>query len=284
MLLLKLIKKIPFIRKIITFLYPLLFPTIHAIAHQTSKFTSFLYFVLFKMDWGKLPPTEWMDHDQDNFYQFSSNGSFLHLERGILNRLLVSNFFFNTQDYQVLKVKKNLNILDLCSGDSYISQKFFFDCAKNIVSIDLDKSALNRGQLRKKRHKYLNYNHFFFQSDIEKENIKNLLLKNNLKLKFDIVLFNAAIEHFKNEELEFIFSSIKEVMNEKSLIFSYTIVEDQNNPIFLPDHHEMFFNNKEELEKIFKRYFYHTKSFETLVNGRWNIYCAATNYKDKSFL
>lgn len=232
-----------------------------------------------KMDWSKLPQTEWMDHDQDQFYQYNSNGSFYHLERGILPRVIVSNFFFDESQYLNLKVKKNLNILDLCSGDSYISQKFFFDCAKKIVSVDLDASALHRGKKRKNLNKYMNFEQIFLKADIEKESLKEILKKNNLNIEFDLVLFNAAIEHFKKDELAKIFKSLKEVMKKKSLIFGYSIVEDENNPTYLEDHHEMFFKNKDELENIFKNHFANTKSYQTLVNGRWNIYCSASNDK-----
>ena len=67
--------------------------------------------------------------------------------------------------------------MDLCSGDSYISQKFFFDCSNIIVSVDLDGVALERGKKRLTREKFLNRNHYFLQCDIEKETINNLLKK-----------------------------------------------------------------------------------------------------------
>ena len=276
------LKKIPFISKVVTFLYPVLFPIMSFFGLLSVKITSFIYFILMKLDWGKEPPTEWMDHDQDNFYQFNTNGSFLHLERGILSRKSVSDFFFSNDDFKKLKIKKSLNILDLCSGDSYISQKFFFDCALNIVSVDLDIQALQRGKKRKNKTSFMNFNQFFLKCDIETETLKELMKRNNINFKFDLVLFNAAIEHFKYEELNFIFNSTKSVMNTKSLIFGYTIVEDKNNPSFLPDHHEMFFNNKQELENIFKVHFNYTKSFQTLVNKRWNIYCVASDF-DNTF-
>jgi 2-polyprenyl-3-methyl-5-hydroxy-6-metoxy-1,4-benzoquinol methylase len=276
----KIIKKIPYIRKIITFIYPVTFALISYLSIFFAKLTSFLYYLQMKLDWGKVPATEWMDHDQDTFYQFNSNGSFLHLERGILARKELINFLIDKKEFETLKINKRLNILDLCSGDSYISQKFFFDCSKIIVSIDIDPKALQRGKKRLHLNDYMNKNHFFCQSDIEKETIKNLLINNNLNIKFDFVLFNAAIEHFKENQLDFIFKSVKEVMNSKSMIFSYTIVEDENNQHYLPDHHEMFFKDKLQLDNLLKKYFKFTKSFETLINKRWNIYCVASDEKN----
>ena len=87
-------KIIPGIRRVITIFYPLLFPIITFLAHNFLKILTFFYYLLLKLDWEKIPRTEWMDHDQDIFFQFNSNGNFLHFERGIIARLLVSNFFF----------------------------------------------------------------------------------------------------------------------------------------------------------------------------------------------
>ena len=267
------------IRRIITNIYPVLFPILSFFALRFQKATSFLYMILMKLDWGKLPRTEWMDHDQDQFFQNNYNGSFFHLERGIFPRFLALNLFYRDNFFRKLKVNKSFNVLDPCSGDSYISQKFFFDITKNIVSVDLDQKALDRGKKRINVNRYMNKKHYFFQADIEKDRLKNILQNNNLNIKFDIILFNAAIEHFSKKQLDFIFSSILDVLNKKSFIFSYTIVEDENNPKYLPEHHEMFFKNRFELENIFKKYFNYTKSFQTLVAGRWNIYCAASNFK-----
>ena len=92
-----------------------------------------------------------MDHDQDTFYQFNSSGTFIHLEKGVLPRLYVSNFLIKEEEFKNCKLEKKLNILDLCSGDSYISQKIFYDLSDTIVSLDLDPAAIER---RKNRIKH----------------------------------------------------------------------------------------------------------------------------------
>ena len=150
-----------------------------------------------------------------------------------------------------------------------------------IVSVDLDPKAIARGKNRIKNYQYMNKKHHFFQLDVEKIKIIDCLKSNELNIKFDIVLFNAAIEHFKEEQLDFIFSSLKEVMKQKSFISTYTIVEDENDQKYLPDHHEMFFSSKEHLEKIVSKYFKFTKSHHSLVNNRCNIYCIASDQEIK---
>jgi len=268
-----------FIRKIISIFYPIVFPITNFFGRFFLKCTNYLYGFMMLMDWTKIPGTEWMDHDQDTLYQYYTNGSFFHFERGIIPRMIASKLLFDEEEFKTLKIKKKINVLDLCSGDSYISQKFFFDCSKNIVSVDLDSKALKRGQDRIKRFKFLEKNHHFIEADIEKDQISDLLKKNNLDFKFDVILFNMAIEHFNEDELGFLFESLIKVMSEKSFIFSATIIEDENDAHYLPEHHEMFFENKDQLENIFKKYFKFTLSQESLVNDRWNIYCAASNHK-----
>lgn len=271
-------KKIPYIRKIVSIVYPFLFPVLEFIAATFLKITVFFYFVLKGMDWGKIPRTEWMDHDQDTFFQYNYNGSFFHFERGLIPRMLVSKIFFQKKDFDNLSIERNINILDLCSGDSYISQKFFFDSSNKVVSIDLDQNALQRGKARLKREKFLNQNHSFLQCDIEKEDLQDFLKKNNINFNFDLVLFNAAIEHFKPEQLDYIFNSTKKVMKVKSIFFTYTIVEDENKQNYLPEHHEMFFKGSKNLSEVLGKYFTNRKTYENLVNKRHNIYCVASNY------
>lgn len=271
------IKKIPHIRKIITLFYPFLFPLFHFFSRILVKFCAFNNYLLMKLDWGKNPHTEWMDHDQDQFYNFVEKGSFFFLERGFFPRLYASNFFFSDKEFKNLKLNKNLNILDLCSGDSYISQKFFFDVSNAIISIDLDNAALQRGRKRLNKNNYMCKNHHFYNLDIEKNKIGDFLKKKGIEFKFDIVLFNAAIEHFKEDQLNFIFFSLKEVMKTKSFISTYTIVEDENNQKYLPDHHEMFFSGKKHLEKVVSKYFKFTKSHHSLFNDRCNIYCIGSD-------
>lgn len=275
----KFLKKIPGLRNIITFIYPVLFPIFLLCANFSAKITAIFYYILLKMDWGKIPRTEWMDHDQSSFYQFNTSGSFFHFERGIIPRLYLLNFLIKNDEYKNLKIEKKINILDLCSGDSYISQKFFYDLSDTIVSLDLDPVALARGKNRIKWNKYMNKKHYFFPFDVEKKKIFNFLKSKKINIKFDLVLFNAAIEHFKEHELNFIFLSLKEVMSQKSFISCYTLIEDKNDQKYLPEHHEMFFSDKKDLEKIISKYFKFTNSHRSLVNNRHNIYCIGSDQK-----
>ena len=64
--------------------------------------------------------------------------------------------------------------------------------------IDLDPLALDRAKKRKQRLPFLKNKSFnYINADIVSERIENILLKNNIFLKYDVIIFNAAIEHFK---------------------------------------------------------------------------------------
>ena len=274
-------KKKKFFGLFVNYIYLIFFPTLNSLSFLLLKINSYLNLLLMKIDWMKYPPTEWMDHDQDTLYQFNQNGSFFHFERAIIPRLYASNFLFKEKEFDELKLEKKINILDFCSGDSYISQRFFFDVSNTNVSVDLDKEAIKRGKKRLSKFNFMNKRHYFFEFDIEKSSLKNFLETKNINLKFDIILFNAAIEHFKEEQLDFIFKSVKEVMSDKSFISTYTIVEDENENKYLPDHHEMFFESKEQLEKILSKYFKYTKTHKSLFNNRHNIYCIGSDSEIK---
>jgi cyclopropane fatty-acyl-phospholipid synthase-like methyltransferase len=270
-----------FVRKIITIIYPIFFPILFFLADFLTKITSFFYYLLMKMDWGKIPRPEWMDHDQDTYYQYNSNGTFHHFERGIIPRLYLLNSLIKNEEIKNLKLYKKINILDLCSGDSYISQKFFYDLSDTVVSLDLDLSALKRGKNRIKKNRYMNKKHYFFSFDIEKSKIKTFLKDKKLDITFDIVLFNGAIEHFKEEQLDFIFSSFREVMKKRSFASIYTIIEKENEKKYLPEHHEMFFSSKKHLENVVSKYFKYTKSYYSISRNRYNIYCIASDIEIK---
>ena len=270
-----------FVRKVITFIYPILFPLFLLFGHFFSKITSFFFYLLMKMDWAKIPRTEWMDHDQDTFFQFNSNGTFFHLERGIIPRLYLLNSLITNKEIENLKLDKKINILDLCSGDSYISQKFFYDVSETIVSLDLDPSALSRGKNRIKKNQYMNKKHYFFPFDVEKIKIKDFLKNKKLDIVFDVILFNAAIEHFKKEQLDFIFLSLKEVMGKRSFVSIYTLIESENEKKYLPEYHKIFFSNKKHLENLVSKFFKFTKSHYSISNNRCNIYCIASDHEIK---
>ena len=100
------------------------------------------------------------------------------------------------------------------------------------------------------------------------------MINNNLNIKYDLIVFNAAIEHFKPEEVSQIFTSCKKIMQTNGLVFGYTLVEEEDH-VF--DHHELLFNTKEDLKDLVKKDFENVSCFESLSETRHNLYFLAKN-------
>ena len=106
------------------------------------------------------------------------------------------------------------------------------------------------------------------------ERIENILLKKNIFLKYDVIIFNAAIEHFKEEQVFQILESCKKLISKKGLIFGYTLVEDEEH-VF--DHHELLFKTKNDLKKIINKNFKNVECFQSISETRHNLYFLAKN-------
>ncbi len=255
--------------KLNNIIYPVIFPIINFIAFIFSKITEKLYGFLMLIEWGRSPSPEWMDHDQDYFYQSRNRGKTFFFERGVLPKIFASELINDKKNIN------NLNILDLCCGDGFFSQFFLHDIAKNITMIDLDIDAIKRAKQRSKRLKFLNkININYIVEDILKYKLDILIKKNNIYEKYDLIVFNAAIEHFKEEQVYEIFDSCKKIMNKNAIVFGYTLVENENH-VF--DHHELLFKTKEDLQNLVSKNFKTVECFQSLSETRHNLYFFAKN-------
>ena len=246
------------------FTYPIIFPLLFFLANIVKNINIFLHKLLMNIEWHRRPYPEWMDHDQDLYYQLPAHGKSFFLERGSLPKILSSS---------IIK-KKKINLLDLCSGDGFYSQYFFGKVINNCVSIDRDQKALNRARGRLKKLSFIDKSRFkFYKYDILDVNFYENFPK-EVDYKFDIILFNAAIEHFEEKDLQKTFNFMKSITNTESIIFGYTLVEENNENSF--DHHKQFFLNMNELENKINKYFKNVKCFESIDNDRHNLYFVAS--------
>ena len=141
--------------------------------------------------------------------------------------------------------------------------------------IDIDSNAIKRAKNRSLKLNFLkNINFQYINSNILEQNIDQILINNNLNIKYDLIVFNAAIEHFKPEEVSQIFTSCKKIMQTNGLVFGYTLVEEEDH-VF--DHHELLFNTKEDLKDLVKKDFENVSCFESLSETRHNLYFLAKN-------
>jgi len=225
---------------------------ISELCRAVRAFSSNMHYVKEQIDWkmsdgDQILDPEWYDHFCDQHYKFTSNGSSYWLERGVFNNLVLF---------------PSANVLELCCGDGYNAYHFYSKMCKNIYSIDRDKSAHD--------HAVLNFGHV--------ENITFILGDIIYDLpddKFDVVIWDAAIEHFTEDEIFLLMNSIKEKLGD-GILTGHTIKERDDGSSQL-DEHEREFTSKEDLAQFFVPFFKNVLVFETIHPERHNYYFYASD-------
>ena len=77
--------------RINSIIYPITFPIINLLAHFSSKITEKLYGLLMMIEWARDPSPEWMDHDQDYYFQARSKGKTFFLKEELFQKFLHQN-------------------------------------------------------------------------------------------------------------------------------------------------------------------------------------------------
>ncbi len=213
----------------------------------TRKIAYFAHYLQMKYDWKVPPQPEWFDHFCDQFYSFRNMRSPLWVERGV---------------FGLLAMKQDAEVLELCCGDGFNAFHFYSIRAKNIVSVDFDKDAIPHAK---------RYNQ---APNVEYRlcDIRNQIPEGN----FDNIIWDAAIEHFTEQEIDNILSNIKRRLKKDAVLSGYTIVEKQSGQKHLT-HHEYEFKSKEDLRRFFEPHFTNVKVFETIYPYRHNLYFYASN-------
>lgn len=203
--------------------------------------------IQFNYEWNTKPIPEWFDHYCDHYYLFRYTKNPLWLERGIFN---------------LLTVKSDAEVLELCCGDGFNSYHFYSLRAKNIISVDYDKTAIAHA----KRYNTAN-NIIYLFSDI-RFNIPDGSYNN--------VIWDAGIAHFSLEDINKILSEIKIRLKPNGILSGYTIVENikwgKSHPM-----HKYEFKSKDDLKHLYEPYFKNIKVFETVYPSRTNLYFWATD-------
>lgn len=202
----------------------------------------------FLLDWGCFPNPEWFDHDYDlAFFPTWRKPHFF--ERGV---------------YLQEVLKPSDTVLDLCCGDGSVTALFVSPKVKSVVGVDFDASAISAA-----KQKYGNFSNLSYrQMDIRTLDFP--------AQSFDLVTWDAAIEHFTQIEMDQIFSSIKKVLKPNGMLAGSTIAKQDH----LQHHdHEHEFESTQELQQFLSRYFPHVYVWERAHDDRVNFYfrCATNN-------
>lgn len=217
------------------------------IALTSRRNASYWHSIQMKYEWGTPPQPEWFDHYCDQFYQFRISQNPLWVERGT---------------FGLLAIKQGADVLELCCGDGFNAYHFYSIRANKIISVDFDKDAIPHAK------KYNQAKNIEFKlCDIRIEMPEGI---------FDNVIWDAAIEHFTEEEIDKIMGSIKIRLKPDGVLTGYTIVELPTGIKSL-SHHEREFMSKEDLKSFFEPHFKNIKVFETIYPVRHNLYFYASD-------
>jgi SAM-dependent methyltransferase len=243
------VKKITksFAQKISTLLKPV-FVNIFEIETSIVKyFVVKAYKKLFWATWSLSGNPEFFDHHIDLFYQWQKSRNSLWLERGVFGSLALM---------------RRGKVLELACGDGFNSRNFYSYIADSVLAVDFDKGAIKTAKKKNKA-----------------ENVEYKLadIRSNMPTgSFDNIVWDAAIEHFTESEIEKIMGEIKKRLDEKKGILSgYTIVERREGKML--SQHEYEFKNMEDLKRFFTPHFKNVIVFETLFPERHNLYFWASD-------
>ncbi|MBY0432338.1 MAG: class I SAM-dependent methyltransferase [Rhodospirillales bacterium] len=199
-------------------------------------------------DWNVPPAPEWHDHFIDQYLQLRQSHNTLWMERGV---------------YSIAALKRGGDFLEICCGDGYNSCHFYSPFAKSIIALDFDPTAIAHAQ------KYNNANNVqFILADIRTDFPIG---------EYDNIIWDAAIEHFTEEEISKIMKSIKLSLKSGGILSGYTLVENDTGEKQLHQH-EREFSSKQDLANFLSPYFRNVSVFETIHPTRHNLYYYASDF------
>lgn len=224
----------------------LLVSFLKAVNFVVRKISAFTHFAQFAVQWGFAPRPEWFDHYLDQHWQFSATNNGLWVERGVFSRMVI---------------KPNARMLEICCGDGFNTRHFYSSKAGSITALDFDRDAIPHA-----RRYNAAPNVTYLQKDI-REGLPDG--------PFDNVVWDAAIEHFTEAEIDRMMREIVQRLGPDGVLSGYTLTEAADGRKS-NDLHEYEFKDKEDLRRFFTPHFKFVKVWETIYPTRHNLYFAAS--------
>lgn len=209
-------------------------------------FASWTHKMQFFIEWGVDNP-EYFDHFLDQYYQWRKSRISYPWERGVFSSLAIKN---------------GSNVLDLCCGDGFNAYHFYSLRAKNVLGIDFDPEPI----------RWANRN-------FKASNLKYIVGDIRIDIPdgpFDNVVWDAAVEHFTEPEIESLMVRIKTVLVTDGILSGYTVVEPDGGGKHLHQH-EYEFHDKQDLVRFLSPHFINVHVFSTDFPDRTNLYFYATD-------
>lgn len=221
---------------------------IKQINRATRGLATFTHYIQHLIEWGVTPNPEWYDHFLDQYWGWQKKGEAYPWERGI---------------FSLLAIKEGSKVLELCCGDGFNSHNFYAARASSIVALDFDPEAIKSANKNFKKNGKIKYSLGDIRHDMPKG-------------KFDNIIWDAAIEHFTEEEIASLMTMIKERLTPDGILSGYTLVESSDGHLSHHEH-EYEFHSKEDLLRFLTPCFKNVRVFETKYPSRHNLYFYASD-------
>jgi SAM-dependent methyltransferase len=154
------------------------------------RLNRFFHKVQFFIEW-RLENPEYFEHQMDLNFKWHETRTSFPMERGVFSSFALRDELPSTG-----------NTLDLCCGDGFYSYYFYSKRSKKVTAIDFDRNAIEFAV----KNYGLAGNIDFVVGDIRSDIPEG---------PFDNVIWDAAIEHFTEHEIENLMLKIKKVMKTK---------------------------------------------------------------------
>lgn len=199
-----------------------------------------------RMEWAILPNPEWFDHFIDQHDQWYRSRIPFPWERGIFN---------------LLAIRPGAKVLELCCGDGFNAHHFYSIRAGSVISLDFDPKAIAHAQKN-----FRAPNVTYRVADIRKDLPAG---------PFDNILWDAAIEHFTEEEIAAIIGGIRERLAVRGMLSGYTIIEEDHGKAH--HEHEYEFKSRQDLMRVLQPHFKNVLVWQTDYPTRKNLYFFASD-------
>jgi SAM-dependent methyltransferase len=215
------------------------------------KISRLFHKIQFLLEW-RLSNPEYFEHQMDLNYQWHNSRAAYPMERGVFSSFALKN-----------DNPPSGTTLDLCCGDGFYSYYFYSKRSKSVIGIDFDPVAIKFARKNYNEAGNINY----IVGDIRKDIPDG---------PFDNIVWDAAIEHFTESEIESLVGRIKSVLKADGILSGYTIVEPADGGKHLHQH-EYEFHDKEDLARFLSPHFKNVQVFSTTYPDRINLYFYASN-------
>jgi SAM-dependent methyltransferase len=211
-----------------------------------SAWTKSAHKRLMAVQWGLPPQPENFDHQIDQFYWWTTSRNPQWVERGVFGALAL----------------RAGNVLELCCGDGFNARYFYSLKSQQVVACDFDPKIIRVAQRKNSAP-----NVSFQVADIRTQMPDG---------RYDNIVWDAAIEHFTEVEIQDIMRDIKARLTPDGILSGYTLMQRGDGQKHL-SHHEYEFKSKDDLLRFFTPYFCNVRVFETEYPERHNLYFWASD-------